>query len=66
MESVTDATTWTPKVTKVVIENVNRLSSEFANSKSPKRPVTESSKVSDFANQKADKTKSGTTVPSEC
>ena len=66
MESGTDATTWTPKVTKVVTKNVNRLSSEFANAKSPKRPVTESSKVSDFANQKVEKKKSGTTVPSEC
>ena len=66
MESGTDATTWTPKVTKVVTKNVNRLSSELANSKSPKRPVTESSKVSDFANQKVEKKKSGTTVPSEC
>jgi hypothetical protein len=65
MESGTDATTRTPKVTKIVTQNASRLSSEFVNSKSPKRLITESSKVSDFSNQKVEKKKSGTMVPSE-
>ena len=64
MESGTDATTRTPKVTKLVTQNASRHV-ESVNSKSPKRLITETSEVSDFSNQNVEKKKSGTMVPSE-